>query len=350
MIVAMQPGATLREITAVIRELEARGVSPTISRDGDHTLVTAVDIGGRVDRVSLRAFSGVREIVEAAGALKRVSREFHPQDTIVEVLGAAFGDGSFPVIAGPCSIESEEQIHAAAAAVHAAGATVLRGGAYKPRTSPYAFQGLGEPGLRMMRDAARANGLACVSEVMGVRQVETAVRYLDLLQIGARNMQNYDLLREVGGCGKPVLLKRGPSSTIEELLLAAEYVLDSGNPRVILCERGIRTFETATRNTLDLAAVPVVKQRSHLPIIVDPSHAAGKRELVGPLAMAALAAGADGLIVEVHPDPAKALSDGRQSLTFTQFDELAAKLRRLAAHLNPQSEPARPALMATAER
>lgn len=337
MIVTMQPGATLTEITAVIRTLEGFGAAPSISRDCGCTLITAATSKTPIEQHLLRGLSGVRDVLEDVHPFKKVSRDYHPEDTIVEAAGAKFGGGAFSVIAGPCAIENEGQINNVAAHVAAQGATGLRGGAYKPRTSPYAFQGLGVPGLRMMRAAADAHGLAAVSEVMSISQVADAVEYLDVLQIGARNMQNFDLLREVGRTDKPVLLKRGPSSKIEELLLAAEYIVDAGNPRVVLCERGIRTYETATRNTLDIAAVPVVKQLSHLPIIVDPSHAAGKREYVKALTLAALAVGADGVMVEVHPDPSKAFSDGRQSLHFEEFTELMGEVRRLSEFRAPVS-------------
>lgn len=335
MIVTMQPGATLKEITAVIRALEGFGAQPSISRDCGCTLVTAATSRLPIDARELQSLPGVRDVHEDAHPFKRVSRNYHPEDTVIEAAGARFGGGGFCVIAGPCAVESEEQIRHVAAHVAAQGAKGLRGGAFKPRTSPYAFQGLGVPGLRMMREAADAHGLAAISEVMAIGQVDDAVRYLDVLQVGARNMQNFDLLREVGRADKPVLLKRGPSSKIEELLLAAEYIVDAGNPRVILCERGVRTFETATRNTLDIAAVPVVKQLSHLPIVIDPSHAAGKREYVKALTLAALAVGADGVMVEVHPEPSKALSDGRQSLHYAEFSELMNEVRRLAEFRAP---------------
>ncbi|MCB9895708.1 MAG: 3-deoxy-7-phosphoheptulonate synthase [Planctomycetes bacterium] len=335
MIVTMQPGATLKEISAVIRSLEGFGAQPSISRDCGCTLITAATSKIPIEDQQLRSLSGVRDVHQDVHPFKKVSRDYHPEDTVITAGPAVFGGGRFCVIAGPCAIENEEQIDGVAAHVAAQGAKGLRGGAYKPRTSPYAFQGLGVPGLKMMRAAADAHGLAAVSEVMSISQVAEAVEYLDVLQVGARNMQNFDLLREVGRTDKPVLLKRGPSSKIEELLLAAEYIVDAGNPRVILCERGIRTYETATRNTLDIAAVPVVKQLSHLPIIIDPSHAAGKREYVHSLTLAALAVGADGVMVEVHPDPSKALSDGRQSLHYVEFSALMGDVRRLAEFRAP---------------
>lgn len=328
MIVTMQAGATLKEITGVIKLLETFGATPSISRDCGNTLVTAPNSRTPIDAQQLRALPGVTDVHEDVHPFKRVSRDYHPDNTVVEVKGVRFGDGSFPIIAGPCAVESETQIHDAAKNVAQRGAQVLRGGAYKPRTSPYAFQGLGEPGLKFMAEAGRAHRLATVSEVMSIHQIEPVARYIDILQIGARNMQNFDLLKEVGKVDKPVMLKRGLSAKVEDLLLAAEYIHDAGNPRIILCERGIRTFETATRNTLDIAAVPVVKELSHLPIIIDPAHASGKREYVKALTLAAMAVGADGAMVEVHPVPAKALSDGRQSLHYHEFEELMAEVRR----------------------
>ncbi|MHC4839739.1 MAG: 3-deoxy-7-phosphoheptulonate synthase [Planctomycetota bacterium] len=325
----MNQAATLAEITAVIRELEKYGATPGISKDCGLTLISAATSDKPFEKGEIASLSGVREVTMDSHPFKRVSRDYHPEKTVVQAGPATFGEG-FLMIAGPCSIESEEQIHSTAKHVASVGATVLRGGAYKPRSSPYAFQGLGVEGLKLIRSAADANNLAAISEVMAISQVEDAVAYLDVLQIGARNMQNFDLLREVGKTEKPVLLKRGPSAKIEELLLAAEYIVDAGNSRVILCERGIRTFETATRNTLDIGAVPVLKQLSHLPVIVDPSHACGKREYVTSLTLASKAVGADGVMVEVHPDPSVALSDGRQSLPFEQFTELMNQLNRLS--------------------
>ncbi|MCK6440650.1 MAG: bifunctional 3-deoxy-7-phosphoheptulonate synthase/chorismate mutase, partial [Planctomycetes bacterium] len=280
-----------------------------------------------------RALPGVEDAQDLKQPFRRVSREFHPVSTEIKAGGSVIGDGGFQVIAGPCAVESEEQIHDVAREAAHHGATLLRGGVYKPRSSPYAFQGLGEQGLRFLASAARENGLASVSEVMSVRQIDEMVKYVDVLQIGARNMQNFDLLREVGATSKPVVLKRGLSATIEELLLAAEYISDAGNPNIILCERGIRTYERMTRNTLDIAAVPLLKQLSHLPVLVDPSHAAGRRDLVKPLALASLAAGADGVMIEIHPNPDCALSDGPQSLTYPQYAGLMDELSRVAGAL-----------------
>jgi len=272
----------------------------------------------------------VREVVKISEPYKLVGRTFKPDDTVVELGGVKVGGPEVVVMAGPCSVESRDQIQAVAAAVQGSGARVLRGGAFKPRTSPYSFQGHGEEALRWMREAADAQGLAVVSEIMDPRAVEMMLRHVDCLQVGARNMQNFDLLKEVGKVKRPVLLKRGLAATIEEWLLSAEYVLAGGNTQVILCERGIRTFENATRNTLDISAIPVVKKLSHLPILVDPSHGTGRRDKVIPMARAAIAAGADGLLIEVHNDPEKALSDGAQSLYPEQFDRLMGELRVIA--------------------
>jgi 3-deoxy-7-phosphoheptulonate synthase len=273
---------------------------------------------------------GVREVVRISEPYKLAGRTFRAEDTVVDVGGVKVGAAEVIAMAGPCSVESAEQVATVAKSVAASGARVLRGGAFKPRTSPYSFQGRGEEALRWMRAAADENGMAVISEVMDARQIEMMMRYVDCLQVGARNMQNFDLLKELGKVRRPVLLKRGLSATYEEWLLSAEYVLAGGNSQVILCERGIRTFENYTRNTLDLAAIPVIKKRSHLPIVVDPSHATGRREKVIPMARAAVAAGADGLIIEVHNNPEKALSDGPQSLYPDQFDRLMGELRIIA--------------------
>jgi len=286
---------------------------------------------------------GVREVVRVSEPYKLAGRTFKPEDTVVDVAGVLVGGPEVIAMAGPCSVESPDQVAAVARAVAASGARVLRGGAFKPRTSPYAFQGHGEEGLRWMRAAADENGMAVVSEVMDPRQIEMMMRYVDCLQVGARNAQNFDLLKELGKVRKPILLKRGLSQTIEEWLLSAEYVLCGGNGQVILCERGIRTFETYTRNTLDISAIPVVKKRSHLPIVVDPSHGTGRREKVIPMARAAVAAGCDGLVIEVHNNPEKALSDGPQSLYPEQFDRLMSELRIIAPVLGRTVPLARPA-------
>ena len=283
--------------------------------------------------IDIREFEvaeGVREVIRITEPYKLVGRTFHPEDTVVRVKKATFGGNKISVIAGPCSIENEDQLFTIAGKVKEAGATMLRGGAFKPRTSPYAFQGLGNPALELLQQAGTAYDMATVSEVMEINQVDLMLKYVDVLQIGARNMQNFSLLREVGKVRKPVLLKRGMAATIEELLMAAEYVMSEGNYEVILCERGIRTFENYTRNTLDISAIPVTKKLSHLPIIADPSHGTGRRDKVGPMARAAIAAGADGLMIEVHHDPDHAMSDGAQSLLPNQFMRLIEEVRMIA--------------------
>jgi 3-deoxy-7-phosphoheptulonate synthase len=300
----------------------------------EHTILGVVGDRNRLDIDSFSLMPGVRDVVLVSTPYKLASHEFHPEDTVVRVgENAPVGGMEIAVMAGPCAVESEEQIESTAAMVAATGAQVLRGGAFKPRSSPYSFQGSGVEGLKWLREAADRHGLAVVTEVMTIEQIETVVQYADLLQVGARNMQNYPLLTALGHAGKPVLLKRGMAATIQELLMSAEYVLTEGNPDVILCERGIRTFETATRNTLDLSAVPVVKHLSHLPIIVDPSHGVGTRRFVAAMARAAVAAGADGIMVEIHPNPDKALSDGPQSLPFEDFGLLMNRCRIIATTL-----------------
>ncbi len=330
MMVIMQEGATEEQIAHVVARVEEVGASAHISL-GERVTVIGV-IGDREDLTTLpiEAMDGVDRVVAILKPYKLVSREFQQRDTVIDVRGAKIGGGHFGLIAGPCSIETPEQVLESARAVKEAGAIMMRGGAFKPRTSPYAFQGLGEEGLKMMAAARDDTGLPIVTEVLDPRDLEVVCAYADVLQIGARNMQNFLLLAEVGKAGKPVLLKRGLSATIEELLMAAEYVIKEGNREVILCERGIRTFETATRNTLDVSAVPVIKLASHLPIIVDPSHSAGLRDLVLPLSLAGVAAGADGVIVEAHPNPEHALCDGPQSLPTAVFGEYADRVLELA--------------------
>ena len=298
-----------------------------------HVRIAALGEPGLVDWEQVKKFPAVESVTKIAVPFKLASREFHPHDTVITVGRCAIGSEQLALMAGPCSVEGEAQAFTIAEAVAKAGATVMRGGAYKPRTSPYSFQGLGEEGLKLLRRAADAHGLAVVSEAMDAQQVPLVARYADIIQVGARNMQNFPLLREVGHAGKPVLLKRGLASTIEEWLLSAEHVLSQGNAQVILCERGIRTFETYTRNTLDLNAIPVVKELTHLPVIVDPSHGTGIRNKVAPMARAAIAAGADGLIIEVHHDPDHALSDGPQSLYPDQYAQLVEQIRTIAAVL-----------------
>lgn len=332
MIVVMSSDANETDIQAVLDRLAEYELKGHISSGEERTIIGIV--GATIPttlREELEYFPGVTQVVRVSSPYKLTGREFHPQDTIVDVCGIKVGTGPCIVIAGPCSVESEEQIVTTARAVRAAGATMLRGGAFKPRSSPYAFRGLGKEGLRLLALAREETGLPVVTEVMTPTDVECIASYADVLQIGARNMQNYQLLEEVGRTGKPVLLKRGLSATVEEWLLSAEYVVAQGNPNVILCERGIRTFETATRNTIDLNAVAVVKRRSHLPVIVDPSHGTGKWYLVPSLSLAALAVGADGLIIEVHPDPDRAKSDGSQSLNLENFAALMPRLEAVAS-------------------
>jgi len=329
-VVVMEEGATPEQVDNVVAQLEQMGFAVHRSVGANRTVLGVVGESPRGDPQLVQMFDGVQEIIQISEPYKLASRAFRPQGTVIMLDDVRIGGDEVIVMAGPCSAESEEQVHASAAAVRRAGAKVLRGGAFKPRSSPYSFQGLGEDGLRMLRDAARAQNMKLVSEVMDTSQIDVVERYADILQVGARNMQNFSLLRELGRTRKPVLLKRGISATIEEWLLSAEYLLGGGNMDVILCERGIRTFETYTRNTLDISAIPIVKKLSHLPIFVDPSHGTGRRDKVAPMARAAVAAGADGLIIEVHVDPDRALSDGAQSLFPSQFDRLMAELRIIA--------------------
>jgi 3-deoxy-7-phosphoheptulonate synthase len=331
MVVVMQVGAGEERIQAVIDRLVSMGFDVHRSTGASHTILGAVGVRPEFDPRDIELLEGVREVVRITQPYKLASRAFRPEGTVVDLgKGVRMGGVEVVVAAGPCAVESEEQIHGIAGRVAQLGARLLRGGAFKPRSSPYSFQGLGEPGLKFMREAADKNGLLVVSEVMDPSQVALLTSYVDVLQVGARNMQNYHLLRALGEVRKPVLLKRGMSATIEELLLSAEYIMSGGNYDVILCERGIRTFETYTRNTLDIAAVPVIKKLSHLPIVADPSHGTGRRDKVAPMARAAVAAGADGLLIEVHHDPDHALSDGAQSLYPDQFAQLMAELRIIA--------------------
>jgi 3-deoxy-7-phosphoheptulonate synthase len=331
MVIVMEQAATEEQVQRVIETLVAVGYDVHRSTGVSHTVLGAVGTPSRViDPAALELIDGVREVVKISEPYKLVGRTFKAADTVVEMAGVKVGGPEVIVFAGPCSVETRDQVGVVARAVQASGARGLRGGAFKPRTSPYAFQGHGEEALRWMREAADGLGLAVVSEVMDPRHIEMMLRYVDCLQVGARNMQNFELLKELGRVRRPVLLKRGMSATIEEWLLSAEYILSGGNVAVILCERGIRTFENATRNTLDISAIPVVKKLSHLPILVDPSHGTGRRDKVIPMARAAVAAGADGLLIEVHNDPDRALSDGAQSLFPDQFDRLMSELRVIA--------------------
>ncbi len=330
MLIVMSHNATQTDIDAVIGTVQEMGYTAAPIPGSLRTAIGVLGNKGYVDDTKIRDLPGVQQAIHVSKPYKLVSRDFHPENTIVDVSGVKIGEGQRPVIvAGPCAVESEEQIMLTARFVKQAGADLLRGGAFKPRTGPHTFQGLREEGLVLLAKAREATGLPIVTEVMSPDNVGLVAEYADLMQVGARNMQNFDLLRELGKVRKPVLLKRGMSATIEEFLAAAEYILAEGNEQVILCERGIRTFETATRNTLDLAMVPLVKEMTHLPIMVDPSHATGKRSLVTPMSKAALVAGAHGVLVEVHPEPEKALSDGPQSLTFPGFTALMADMKRL---------------------
>ena len=331
MVVVMEEGATEEQIQHVIDRLMKMGFDAHRSTGARQTVIGAVGAKIDFDTRDIELIEGVDEVVRISAPYKLASRHFRPEGSVIELgKGIRVGCEKVCVMAGPCSIESESQINAIAARVKELGGSVLRGGAFKPRSSPYSFQGLGLPGLKLMRAAADKHDLLVVSEVMDHTQIPAMLDHVDVFQVGARNMQNYNLLKELGKISRPVLLKRGISATIEELLLSAEYIMSGGNYNVVLCERGIRTFENATRNTLDISAIPVIQKLSHLPIVVDPSHGTGRRDKVPPMARAAVAAGADGLLIEVHSDPEKALSDGAQSLDFEQFEQLMKELRMIA--------------------
>lgn len=335
MVIVMQEGATDEQIQRVIDRIVASGFDVHRSTGAAHTVLGAVGVHRDFDHRDFEIMEGVREVVRITQPFKLASRHFKPHGTVVDLgRGVTIGGTEIAVAAGPCSVESEDQINTVAEVVAKAGAKIMRAGAFKPRTSPYAFQGLGEKGLQMLRKAADKYNLFVVSEVMDPSQIQMMSQYVDIFQVGARNMQNYFLLRALGEVQKPVLLKRGMSATIEELLLSSEYILSGGNYNVILCERGIRTFETYLRNTLDIAAIPVIKKLSHLPIVADPSHGTGRRDKVPPMARAAVAAGADGLLIEVHNDPDHALSDGAQSLTPGEFSQLMSEVRIIAPAVN----------------
>lgn len=331
MIIVMRHDAKNEDVEKIIQILKEHGLDANLSTGSQTTIIGILGDKTKLGDLDLELMDGVEKCVPIMHSYKLASRDMCPEGRLVHVGNEVIGGKQLVMMAGPCAVESEEQIMEAAAGVKAAGATFLRGGAYKPRTSPYAFQGMEEEGFRLLRKAADATGLKVVSEVVAIDQLENAAKYCDMFQIGARNMQNFRLLKEVGRSGVPVLLKRGIASTIEEWLDAAEYIMSEGNYNVVLCERGIRTFETATRNTLDIAAVPVVKERSCLPIIVDPSHAAGKVRYVGSLALAGIAAGADGLIIEVHPNPKAAMSDAAQQLTIPTYRKLFEQVRQVGA-------------------
>ena len=338
MLVVMSVGATEDEIQTVRQHIETEGLTPHESRGEQRVIIGVVgDVGPRKEQVMgrLSVLSGVESVTPISKPFKLTSRDFHPEDTVIRVRGTTVGGGSLTVMAGPCAIESRDQLLRTADAVAEGGAAFLRGGAFKPRTSPYSFQGLGMDGVRFLTEARERTGLPVVTEVMEPGQMPLVAEYADVLQIGARNMQNFPLLTAAGKVSRPIMLKRGISATIEEWLMAAEYIVSSGNPEVILCERGIRTFERYTRNTLDLTAVPLLHKLTHLPVVVDPSHATGKRWLVPPMAVAAVAGGADGIMVEVHPNPDDALSDGEQSLTLEMFAEMAPVLRQVHSQVEP---------------
>lgn len=332
-IIVLKTDATEDEIKHVVKKLESRGLKAHVSQGTERTIIGVIGDTSKVtedEEDSIRAASGVENVVRILKPYKLASREFQKENTEISVRGAVIGGKRIPVMAGPCAVENRTVLTNIAEKVKAAGALFLRGGAYKPRTSPYSFQGLGEEGLKYLAEAREKTGLPIITEIMDPRDLDMIVEYADIIQIGARNMQNFRLLLEVGSAQKPVLLKRGLSSTINEWLMSAEYIMSQGNHQVMLCERGIRTFETATRNTLDLSAVPVLKQLTHLPVVVDPSHGVGKRDLVAPMTKAAVAAGADALIIEVHTNPEEAMSDGDQSLKPDQFAKLMQELKPIA--------------------
>ncbi len=327
MIVIMKPGAAQSSIDSIVSYIEANGLAVHLSRGESVTIIGAVGDKSKLSTENLLVYSEVDRIVPVTESYKLANKKFHPKPTTIKVGNTEIGPNNLTIMAGPCAVETEEQLMSIARAVKASGATILRGGAYKPRTSPYSFQGLEAVGLQYMQEAAKETGLATICEVVSLEAIEEAVKYVDMIQIGARNMQNFILLKEAGRSGLPVLLKRGLCATVDEWLNAAEYIMSEGNPNVVLCERGIRTYETSTRNTLDLSVVPVMRERTHLPIIVDPSHSTGAYKYVPAMAKAGVACGADGLMIEVHNDPAHALSDGPQSLTFEHFDALTKELR-----------------------
>ena len=329
MVVVMRPGTSKQDIDALVSKLKEQNLEVGITNGIGCTILGLVGDTTAVDMDKISINPHVERVMRVQEPYKKANRKFHPEDTVVTVGNAKIGGGNFSVIAGPCSVESEEQIFAVAADVKASGAALLRGGSFKPRTSPYSFQGMGTEGLDLLMEAREKTGLPIVTEIMDPRMADLFEREVDVIQVGARNMQNFELLKEVGKMSKPILLKRGLSNTYEEWIMSAEYIMASGNENVILCERGVRTFESYTRNTLDVSAIPAIKRMSHLPIIVDPSHAAGMYWMVEPLALAAVAAGADGLIIEVHNDPAHAKCDGQQSLTPEKFDHLMGKVSAL---------------------
>jgi 3-deoxy-7-phosphoheptulonate synthase len=333
-IIVLKPGTTKEELNRIVKKLEHRGLKTNISKGTERTIVGVIGDTSKIteeEENAIRLMPGIEDVMRILKPYKLASRDFKAEDTTINVRGHIIGGKKIIVIAGPCAVENKTMLMAIAEKVKNGGATFIRGGAFKPRTSPYSFQGLGEEGLKYLSDVRKKTGLPVVTELMDPRDMKTILKYADIIQIGARNMQNFRLLLEVGTCNKPILLKRGLSATIKEWLMAAEYIMSKGNQNVILCERGIRTFETSTRNTLDLSAVPVLKQLTHLPVIVDPSHAVGKLAFVAPMAKAAVAAGTDGLLIEVHTNPEEALSDGEQSLKPDEFKKLMKELKPIAA-------------------
>ena len=336
MVVIMNADATQTDIEGVISAIEEKGLEAKVMEGAHQKIVGVIGDKTKLAATPLDAMHGVETTVAISKSYKRASREFHPAATVVDIRGIKIGDGTPVVMAGPCAVESREQLLETAQLIKEGGAQFIRGGAYKPRTSPYAFQGLEEEGLKYLAEAREKTGLAVVTEVTVVEAVDTVAAYADLLQVGARNMQNFGLLKAVGRAGKPVMLKRGLAATIDEWLNAAEYIMNEGNPNVILCERGIRTYETYTRNTFDISAIPAIKHLSHLPIIADPSHGTGKWRMIKPMSLASIAAGADGLIIEVHPNPARALSDGPQSLTPENYRDLMASVQKLSRFMKDE--------------
>jgi 3-deoxy-7-phosphoheptulonate synthase len=330
MIVLMKRDATLKQIGGIIKKIEELGLKPHMSEGAEKTIIGVVGDKRRISKETFATLPGVESIVRILKPFKLASREFKPEKTIVRFNGTEIGGEKVAVIAGPCAIETYDQVLQAAESAKRAGASILRGGAFKPRTSPYSFQGLGEEGLKILKSVGEKVGLSVITEVMTPELADLVADYVDILQVGARNIQNFSLLEKMGGMSKPVLLKRGMMSTVEELLMSAEYIMASGNRNVILCERGIRTFEKYTRNTLDLSSVPVIQHMSHLPVIVDPSHATGERYLISPVSLGAVASGADGLMIEIHPDPDSALCDGYQSLPLPDFEAMMVKLKSVA--------------------
>jgi 3-deoxy-7-phosphoheptulonate synthase len=332
-IIVIKPTATEEDIRRIVKKLESRGLDVNISKGTERTVIGVIGDTSKIseeEEDAIRVMPGIEDVMRILKPYKLASRDFKAEDTTIDIRGNVIGGKKIQVIAGPCAVESKTMIINIAEKVKEAGASFLRGGAFKPRTSPYSFQGLGEEGLKYLAEASEKTGLPVVTELMDPRDIEVILKYADIVQIGARNMQNFRLLLEVGACDKPILLKRGFSSTIKEWLMAAEYIMSKGNQKIILCERGVRTFETATRNTLDLSAIPVLKQLTHLPVVVDPSHGVGRWDLVAPMSKAAIAAGTDGLLIEVHVNPEEALSDGEQSLMPDYFKKLMNELKPIA--------------------